>query len=154
MEPWEFEPHKLLLLNIMITSVKCEKKYTRLFVNSSNNEMKNLQNHLTRAPRMWMIHLADGNKQKIYFRPEPKKGGALRCIGVNSLRNKPICGNILFVHAFLGCDTTSGLFGIGKADWIEICQREWEFPWTSWSVQKCELVKRPATQPRTMACDT
>ena len=70
-----------------------------------------------------LIHLADGNKHNIYFRPEPKKGGALRCIGVNSIRNKlgeHICGNILFVHAFLGCDTTSRLFGIGKAAGLKL----------------------------------
>ena len=71
-----------------------------------------------------IIHLADGNKHNIYFRPEPKKGGALRCIGVNSIRNKLgeyICGNIiLFVHAFLGCDTTSLLFGIGKAAGLKL----------------------------------
>ena len=56
--------------------------------------------------RVLLFHLADGNKHTIYFRPEPKKGGALRCIGVSSIRNKlgeNICGNILFVHAFLGC---------------------------------------------------
>ena len=27
--------------------------------------------------------------------------------------------------------------------WIETCQREWDFPWTSRSVQMCELVERP-----------
>ena len=69
-----------------------------------------------------MIHLADGNKH-IYIRPEPKKGGALMCIGVNAIRNKlgeNICGNILFVHVFLGCDTTSRLFGIGKAAGLKL----------------------------------
>ena len=25
-----------------------------------------------------------------------------------------LCDNLLFVHAFLGCDTTSSIFGIGK----------------------------------------
>ena len=46
-----------------------------------------------------------------------------RCIGVSSIRNKlgeNICGNILFVHAFLGCDTTSRLFGIGKAAGLKL----------------------------------
>ena len=70
-----------------------------------------------------MIHLVDGNKHNIYFRPEPKKGGAIRCIGVSAIRNKlgeNICGNILFVHAFLGCDNTSRLFGIGKAAGLKL----------------------------------
>ena len=65
-----------------------------------------------------LVPMADGNKHNIYIRPEPKKGGALMCIGVSSIRNKlgeNISRNILFVHAFLGCDTTSRLFGIWKA---------------------------------------
>ena len=64
-----------------------------------------------------LIHLADLNKENIYFRPEPKKGGALRCIGVSSIRNKlreNICGNILFVHAFLGVILHPGYLGSGE----------------------------------------
>ena len=77
-----------------------------------------------------LIHLADGYKHNIYFRPEPKKGGALRCIGVNSIRNKlreNICGNILFVHTFLGCDTTSRLFAIGKAAGLKLVKENETF---------------------------
>ena len=64
-----------------------------------------------------MIHLADGNKHNIYIRPEPKKGGALRSIGVSAIRNKlgeNIRGNILFVHAFLGVILRPGYLGSGK----------------------------------------
>ena len=70
-----------------------------------------------------LIHLVDGNKHNTYFQPEPKKGGAVRCIGVSSIRNtlgENICGNILFVHAFLGCDTTSRRFAIGKAAGLKL----------------------------------
>ena len=77
-----------------------------------------------------LIHLADGNKHTSSFRPEPKKVGALRCIGVSSIRNKlgeNICGNILFVHAFLGCDTTSRLFGIGKAAGLKLVKEKETF---------------------------
>ena len=35
-----------------------------------------------------LIHLADGNKHNIYFRPETKKGAAVRRIGVNLIRHK------------------------------------------------------------------
>ena len=77
-----------------------------------------------------MIHLADGNKHNIDIRPEPKKRGALRCIGVSAIRNKlgeNICRNILFVHAFLGCDTTSRLFGIGKAAGLKLVKENEAF---------------------------
>ena len=74
--------------------------------------------------------MADGNEHNIYFRPEPKKGGTLRCIGVSAKRNtigEHICGNILFVHAFLGCDTTSRLFGIGKAAELKLVKENETF---------------------------
>ena len=77
-----------------------------------------------------LIHLADGNKHTISFRPEPNKGGAIRCIGVSSIRNKlgeNICGNIIFVHAFLGCGTTSRLFGIGKAAGLKLVKEKETF---------------------------
>ena len=64
-----------------------------------------------------LIHLVAGNKHNIYFRPEPKNGGALRCIGVSSIKNKlgeNICGNIIFVHAFLGVILHPGYLESGK----------------------------------------
>ena len=35
-----------------------------------------------------LIHLADGNKHNVYFRPEPTKGAAVRRTGVNLIRHK------------------------------------------------------------------
>ena len=98
-----------------------------------------------------VIHLADGNKHNIYFRPETKKGGALRCIGVSAIRNKlgeNICGNILFVHAFLGCDTTSRLFGIGKAAGLKLVKeneifREQAEVFRSVKSRSLQLVRKP-----------
>ena len=98
-----------------------------------------------------MIHLADGNKHSIYIRPDPKKGGALRCIGVSAIRNKlgeNICGNVLFVHAFLGGDTTSRLFGIGKAAGLKLVEenetfREQSEVFRSVKSRSLQLVRRP-----------
>ena len=72
-----------------------------------------------------LIHLAGENKHDIHFRPEPKKGGEVRYMGVNSIKHKlgdQVCRHILFVHAFLGCDTTSRVFGIGKATGLKLIQ--------------------------------
>ena len=33
---------------------------------------------------------------------------------------KNVCDNILFVHAILGCDTTSRLYGVGKATGLKL----------------------------------
>lgn len=56
----------------------------------------------------------------VYFMPEPKKGSLLprKYLNIGLVVEKlgeSVCGNILFAHAILGCDTTSRLFGIGKA---------------------------------------
>ena len=38
---------------------------------------------------------------------------------VRSELGEEICENILFIHAFLGCDTTSRIFGIGKGTIVQ-----------------------------------
>ena len=54
----------------------------------------------------------------LFFCPEPKKNTKkLRIWNIKATKEKlsqDICSNILFIHAFLGCDTTSCLYGIGK----------------------------------------
>jgi len=54
----------------------------------------------------------------LYFRPEPKKNSKNPRLWNVKFVKKPlgpdICNNILFIHAVLGCDTTSRLYGIGK----------------------------------------
>lgn len=65
-----------------------------------------------------LIHYADMDAHKVIFAPEPK---------ANSKKNKIwdiqktklalgvyVCSCILFVHAVLGCDTASRVFGFGK----------------------------------------
>ncbi len=55
----------------------------------------------------------------IYLRPEPKQSmkKQLKVWNIRLVKGvlgNNICTNILFIHAVLGCDTTSRLFGIGK----------------------------------------
>lgn len=64
-----------------------------------------------------LLHHAQTIKHDIFFRPEPKKGTPVKCFSIKAARSalgKVVCSNILFVHSFLGCDTTSRIFGIGK----------------------------------------
>ena len=54
----------------------------------------------------------------VFFAPEPKQRSQTRRVwnvkkAKNSLGSK-VYTNILFIHAILGCDTTSRLYGIGK----------------------------------------
>ena len=57
---------------------------------------------------------------KLFFRPEQKLNSRkiTRCWDIVALQRslgKNVCQNLLFVHALLGCDTTSRLFGVGKS---------------------------------------
>ena len=58
------------------------------------------------------------NSHNIFFRPEPKKNTKKPKVwnvkAVKEQLGPEICSNILFLHAVLGCDTTSHLYGIGK----------------------------------------
>ena len=56
-------------------------------------------------------------KYNLFWRPEPKKGKKERLLNIGRVCQKlgeDLCNSILFVHAFLGCDTTSRVFGYGK----------------------------------------
>ena len=58
---------------------------------------------------------------ELYFRPEPKSNlqRAARCWNINQVQRvlgDQICDNLLFAHTLLGCDSTSRVFGIGKAE--------------------------------------
>ena len=53
----------------------------------------------------------------LFFAPEPRKNAKKRVWDIKKAKNNlgPFtCKHILFLHALLGCDTTSRLFGIGK----------------------------------------
>jgi hypothetical protein len=66
----------------------------------------------------------------IYFRPEPRQDNkkSTRCWNVHEMRTAlapRVTDNILFLHALLGCDTTSSLYGIGKKMGLKlICSNE------------------------------
>lgn len=61
---------------------------------------------------------ADVAAHKFYFIPEPKKSSTKqRTCDIKiakSIFRLDICSRHLFMHAILGCDTTSKPFGIGK----------------------------------------
>ena len=59
------------------------------------------------------------NMKNIYLKPEPHYGmkKTPRCWNIAVLKSTlgpEVCDNILFVHALLGCDTTSRIYGLGK----------------------------------------
>ena len=85
----------------------------------------------------------------LFFRPEPKKNTKkLRIWNIKATKEKlgqDICSNILFIHAFLGCDTTSRLYGIGKGISLSKCKassmfREQAKVFNSDSASTCDVV--------------
>jgi len=65
-----------------------------------------------------LCHHAEINARDLFFIPQPKQRSTTRRIWnikkTKSALGLNTCANILFVHAVLGCDTTSRLHGIGK----------------------------------------
>ena len=65
-----------------------------------------------------LLHHADMNTHELFLAPEPKQASKTKrvwCIKQSKeLLGPVICDNLLFIHAILGCDTTSRLFGLGK----------------------------------------
>lgn len=61
---------------------------------------------------------ADVAAHKLHFIPEPKKTSTKQRTwdikNAKSIFGLDICSRLLFIHAILGCDTTSQPFGIGK----------------------------------------
>ena len=50
-----------------------------------------------------------------YFKPEPKANSRRRVWNMKKVKEHDVCHDLLFLHAILGCDTTSRVHGIGKA---------------------------------------
>ncbi len=71
-----------------------------------------------------LIHHAEGNDHDLYFKPEPKAQSKkeARTWDVRKTRqaldakDNSISKHLLFIHALLGCDTTSRVFGVGKGN--------------------------------------
>ncbi len=65
-----------------------------------------------------LLYHADMSAHEVFMAPEPKqssKSDHVWCIKqFEELLGMDICQNVLFLHAVLGCNTTSRLFGIGK----------------------------------------
>ena len=54
---------------------------------------------------------------ELFFKPEPKPNTRSRTWSIKlskKILGEELCNSILFLHSFLGCDTTSRVFGIGK----------------------------------------
>ena len=63
-----------------------------------------------------LCYHASMDSHNIIFKPEPKKNAKKRRVwSIKAVKEQLGPSNILFLHAILGCDTTSQLYGIRKA---------------------------------------
>lgn len=59
----------------------------------------------------------DSRKKTLYFRSDKKSKDKIRVYNINKLKGclgPQLCANLLYIHSFTGCDTTSRIFGMGK----------------------------------------
>ena len=65
-----------------------------------------------------LCYHADLNSHDLFMIPEPKRNSKKnRTWNIKQIKHKlggVVCTNLLFVHAILGCNTTSRVFGLGK----------------------------------------
>ena len=93
-------------LRIVQTAIQSSRSITTLLVGDDTDLLVLLCYH------------AEMNANELFFKSEPKQRSKTRKTW-NIKRTKTslganVCTNILFVHAILGCDTTSRIHGIGK----------------------------------------
>ena len=67
----------------------------------------------------------------MYFTPRPKQKDKVATVwNIQDTKNKlgeSICSSILFMHAILGCDSTSRIYGLGKGMVLRIFEESKEF---------------------------
>ncbi len=66
-----------------------------------------------------LLHHAELDGPDLYFKPEAKSKKGPKLWNIRKTKQildkeNPVCDNLLFMHAILGCDSTSRVHGIGK----------------------------------------
>ncbi len=77
-----------------------------------------------------LLHYCTASVYPVFIKIELKKGKGGKLWDVKCTRDsigKDICDDILFAHAFVGCDTTSKPFGIGKAITLKLLSTKPDF---------------------------
>ena len=67
---------------------------------------------------IFLAHYVRMDAHRLYMRPEPKASSKKRRVWyINEIKKdlgEDVCRHLFFIHALLGCDTTSSIYGIGK----------------------------------------
>ena len=78
-----------------------------------------------------LLHHAEMDAHEVFLTSEPKKSAQqnkISCIRQSKqLLGPDVCDHILFIHAILGCDVTSLLFGLGKGLAVKRIKSDFQF---------------------------
>lgn len=64
-----------------------------------------------------LLHFADANGRPLYFKSDNQSRGIPKVYDINKLKThfgSEFCTQLLFLHAFTGCDSTSRIYGVSK----------------------------------------
>ena len=104
---------------IVKTAVECARTSTTILVGDD-----------TDLPVPLCYHTSEDGCD-LYFRPEPKANARGARVWhmkkVKEQLGKEVCRNLLFLPAITGCDTTSRLYGVGKATALKKCENVLHF---------------------------
>ena len=91
-------------LQIVLTAVQCSNSKPTILI-GEDTDLLVLLCHYTEA---------DSYPVYLHHRPKLNKNDSWNIHELQSHLGKEICKNILFLHAILGCDSTSRIHGLGK----------------------------------------
>jgi len=69
-----------------------------------------------------LLYHLDPESKTLYFRSDNKSRNQIRVFNINKVKcllGDKLCSELLFIHAFSGCDSTSRIFGVGKKSFFE-----------------------------------
>lgn len=92
-------------LTIVNAALECSLKSTTVLIGEDTDLL------------VLLIHYCDFSHKEMCMKSESKnnKGGKIWNIKkLQCMLGKKVCTSLLFYHSFLGCDTTSKIFGKGK----------------------------------------
>ncbi|KAJ8893546.1 hypothetical protein PR048_006144 [Dryococelus australis] len=64
-----------------------------------------------------LLHYAEVNSKPLYFKSDNQSRGIRKVFNINNLKSilgSELCIQLLFLHAFTGCDSTPHIYGVGK----------------------------------------
>lgn len=100
---------------IVRTAINMASSFDSVFIVGEDIDLLVLLTALARAhPNVYFLKPGKGKTAQVVFSSQSLQGG------------EAVVDNVLFLHAFSGCDTTSAIFGQGKIKFFNVLQKSEE----------------------------